>query len=253
MNDEFDVPGDWHESFFTGPVNAFWEGMMPPEATAADAAFAARHLAAPTGGRILDIPCGAGRHALALAAEGYQVTGVDISEDAIHRATAAARERRLPATFLRSDMRRFEVDRPFDGILCLGNSVSYFDTADVDLFFGNLAQNLVRGGRLILDSGCCAESIFPVQGERRLAFERGSYEARMRYDPRTSRLCTAAELHLDGEVHRLRYAHYVLTAGALVRLLEAAGLRTLGLYADTDDRPFLAGSPRLLLAAARTG
>jgi cyclopropane fatty-acyl-phospholipid synthase-like methyltransferase len=225
--------------------------MVPAEATAADVAFARRHLAAPPGARILDIPCGAGRHALALAAGGYEVTGVDLSEDAVCRATEAARERRLPATFVRSDMRRFEADQAFDGAICLGNSTSYFDTEETAVFFRTLAQSLEPGGRLVLDSYCCAESIFPLQHERSLVFEGGAYEARMAYDPMTSRLCTAAELRLGDESYTLRYAHYVFTAGELVRMLKEAGLGTLALYGDTESAPFVAGSPRLLLVASR--
>ena len=251
MNNDFDVPENWYESFFTGPANAFWEKMVPAEATAADIAFAARHLALAKGAKILDVPCGAGRHALALAEHGYEVTGVDLSEEAIGRATACASERGLPVRFIRSDMRRFEADGAFDGAICFGNSISYFDAGGSALFFRKLAQSLNPGGRLILDSFSCAESIFPLQPVRQLTFEGGAYDARMAYDAMTSRLCTAAELRLGNEVHKLRYAHYVVTAGALVHQLEEAGLRTLALYGDTEDTPFAAGSRRLLLVADR--
>jgi cyclopropane fatty-acyl-phospholipid synthase-like methyltransferase len=223
--------------------------MVPPEATAADLDFVLRHIGAAPPARLLDLPCGAGRHALGLAARGYQVTGVDISRDAIARASAAAAG--LPARFVCADMREFRASAPFDAILCLGNSVAYFDVEGMRGFFAGLAANLRPGGRLVLDSYSCAESLLPLVEEREIAFAAGRYHSELAYDSLNSVLKTRAELILDGETHRLLYAHQVVTSGELVRLLGAAGLAVEALYADTDDAPYAPGCPRLLLAATR--
>jgi cyclopropane fatty-acyl-phospholipid synthase-like methyltransferase len=251
MQTDFDVPANWYEHFFTGPVNRFWETMVPPEITAADLAFVERHIAVAPPARILDVPCGAGRHALALAERGFSVTGVDLSKDAVARATAAAAAAGLPARFVRSDMRDFAADDPFDAALCLGNSIGYFGPPGMTAFFGRLAAALRRGGRLVLDTSICAESILPPPQEREIAFERGSYRSRYAYDAMESVLKTEAELMLDGERHQLRYAHHIVTSGTLVQMLHEAGLATLALHGGTDDVPFAPGNPRLLLVAER--
>jgi cyclopropane fatty-acyl-phospholipid synthase-like methyltransferase len=253
MQSHFTVPEDWYENFFTAPVNHFWERMVPPEAARADAGFVTRHIGAPPPAHLLDIPCGAGRHALALAESGYRVTGVDLSADAVARASEAAGARSLPARFVRNDMRRFRLDAPADGIVCLGNSIGYSGIDGMAEFFVALAGNLRTGGRLILDSHVCAESLFPIAPERELRFEGGSYSAELRYDVMRSSLQTRALLRLGDEVHELLYAHQVVTSGELVRLLQGAGLRTLEMCADTDGAPYAAGSPRLLLVAERLG
>jgi cyclopropane fatty-acyl-phospholipid synthase-like methyltransferase len=250
MRHDFDVPSNWYEQFFTAPVNRFWEAMVPPEATAADLDFVLRHIGVAPPARLLDLPCGAGRHALGLAARGYKVTGVDISEDAIQRASAAGAG--LPARFLRADMRDFRAPAPFDAILCLGNSVAYFDVAGMGAFFAGLAANLRPGGRLVLDSYSCAESLLPLVEEREIAFPGGRYGAELAYDPLRSVLKTRAELTLDGDTHQLLYAHQVVTSGELVRLLGAAGLAVEALYADSDDAPYAPGCSRLLLTATRS-
>ncbi|MFL6846688.1 MAG: class I SAM-dependent methyltransferase [Allosphingosinicella sp.] len=249
MNQDFDVPSHWYESFFTAPVNRFWETMVPPEATATDLAFVARHIGVEPPARLLDVPCGAGRHALALARAGFEVTGIDLSAEAIARAAAAGAG--LPARFVRSDMREFAVDSPFDGAICLGNSLGYFAAEGLEAFLARLAASLRSGARLILDSYTCAESIFPLQEEREIAFEGGSYRSLYAYDPVGSVLKTEAVLTLDGESHLLRYAHHVVTSGALVSVLRDTGFGLLGLYADTEDAPFAPGLPRLLLVAGR--
>jgi cyclopropane fatty-acyl-phospholipid synthase-like methyltransferase len=251
MHIDIDVPSDWYEQFFTGPVNKFWEEAVPPESTIADLDFVERHLAIGPPARILDMPCGAGRHALGLARRGYDVTGVDLSEDAIVRAAAAAAG--LAARFVRSDMRDFAAETPFDAMICLGNSTGYFGPDGMKSFFGIMASNVRPGGRLILDSHVCAETIFPLQGERELAFAGGTYCSRNSYDAMASTLKTEAVLTLDGEVHRLLYAHHVVTSGAMVRLLGEAGFRTLALHGDTEGAPFAPGAQRLLLVAERSG
>jgi len=250
MTDDIDVPSNWYEDFFTGPVNLFWETMVPPEATTADVAFLGRHLPPPPAS-LLDVPCGAGRHALALARRGYEMVGVDLSEEAIGRASAAAAAEALPARFLRADMRRFPVEAPFDAAICLGNSLGYFGTAGLGAFFERLAAAIRPDGRLVLDTHVCAESLLPLPEQRTIAFERGSYSCRMRYDVMTSVLKTEAILVLDGEPHRLLYAHHVITSGELVRMLAAAGFATEALHADPQETPYAPGSPRLLLVARR--
>ena len=71
----------------------------------------------PAGGAVLDLGCGAGVPvARALAADGYEVTGVDVSEVQIRRA-----RRLVPrARFLRADATRVELPAgSFDAVVCL--------------------------------------------------------------------------------------------------------------------------------------
>jgi cyclopropane fatty-acyl-phospholipid synthase-like methyltransferase len=251
MTVDFDVPSNWYEAFFTAPVNRFWEKMVPPEATAADIAFVLRHLGTKPPARLLDVPCGAGRHSLALARLGFDVAGFDLSEEAIGRAAAAAAAESLPARFRRADMRAFAAEAAFDGAICLGNSLAYFGPEGMAAFLGRLAASVRPGGRLVLDSHCCAESLLPLPAEREIAFEGGSYRSRLHYDVMTSVLKSEAMLVLDGASHRLLYAHHVVTSGELVRRLAAKGFVAEALYADTQDAPYAPGAPRLLLVARR--
>ena len=53
-----------------------WLQAIPQEHTLAEASFIQEMLGLPVPSKVLDVPCGAGRHSLALAAAGYQMTGV---------------------------------------------------------------------------------------------------------------------------------------------------------------------------------
>lgn len=60
-------------------------------------------------GHALDLGCGSGAHAVALAARGWRVTGVDQVGRALARARKRAVERGAPVTFVRGDVTRLDV------------------------------------------------------------------------------------------------------------------------------------------------
>ena len=81
--------------------------------------------------RILDLPCGQGRHAIELARRGYDVTGVDLSPFMLKVAEERARAEGVRVRWLAGDMREAIADARFDVVLNLFTSLGYFaDEAD---------------------------------------------------------------------------------------------------------------------------
>lgn len=64
----------------------------------------------PPGGRVLDVACGRGRHALWLAAAGFQVHAVDRAPDALEGLRRTARGRALPVEAWERDLEAEDVD-----------------------------------------------------------------------------------------------------------------------------------------------
>lgn len=83
--------------------------------------FLVEALGLEAGTRVLDVGCGPGRHALALARRGMRVHGVDISSAFIDVATAIAQREGLDesATFERADARTINLPGVFDAAICL--------------------------------------------------------------------------------------------------------------------------------------
>ena len=62
------VPSNWFESFFHGVAVDLWLQAVPPEHTREEAARLEQRLELTPGAEVLDVPCGAGRLTLELAA-----------------------------------------------------------------------------------------------------------------------------------------------------------------------------------------
>jgi SAM-dependent methyltransferase len=84
--------------------------------TAQEVEFLVDELGLDAGMRLLDVGCGPGRHAHALAAWGVEVVGVDISQRFVDLAT---RDAPAGATFVRADARALAFDAEFDAAISL--------------------------------------------------------------------------------------------------------------------------------------
>lgn len=93
----------WEEQWATDPEGAG----VPDRIVAAEAAGLEP-------GRALDLGCGAGEVALALAVRGWAVTGVDLAERAVALARARAAARGLAATFVAADATRWSPPHPYE-------------------------------------------------------------------------------------------------------------------------------------------
>ncbi|MGH9460041.1 MAG: class I SAM-dependent methyltransferase, partial [Vicinamibacteria bacterium] len=95
----------WYESFFQGIALEMWRKAVSPEQTRLEVDFLERVLGLTKASRVLDVPCGYGRHSLKLASRGYRVTGVDQSPQMIEEGRAAAVDAGLEIEWRNQDMR----------------------------------------------------------------------------------------------------------------------------------------------------
>lgn len=248
-----DTPRPWFEDFFHGLATELWRRAVTPEQTTAEARFLARELRLRAGDRVLDAPCGFGRHALALAGDpGCAVDGIDISAEYVAEAQAAAAAHPGPGRVhvAQGDIRALPAEKLYDAACCLGNSFGYGDHDDSRAFLAGVAAALRPGGRFALHTATVAESLLPSlepTDEHRF----GDLVMRIEnaYDATASRLDSAMEFERGGVVQQAVASHHVYTVAELLRMLTDAQLRPLGTYADTEGTPYALGSPQLYVVA----
>lgn len=110
----------------------------------------ANWLRLPAGSRILDLCCGMGRHSVALADEGYRVTGLDLSKVLLAEARKLDNSGRI--TWVEGDMRRLPLDGPFDAVVNLFTSFGYFEEEQENArVLAEMGRVLAPGGKFIID------------------------------------------------------------------------------------------------------
>jgi 2-polyprenyl-3-methyl-5-hydroxy-6-metoxy-1,4-benzoquinol methylase len=82
--------------------------------------------------RVLDMACGSGHHATALASYGCRVVGIDVSQAMLDVAQELAQKECLTPEFKLGDITKLEevVEGKFDLIICLGNSLALLPSLD---------------------------------------------------------------------------------------------------------------------------
>jgi len=98
-------------------------------------------------GRILDVGCGAGSHSLYLQEKGFEVTAIDISENAIKACALRGVTHAKVKDILEV------ADEQFDTILLLMNGTGIFGTlAATSKYLQHLKSLLAPGGQILVDS-----------------------------------------------------------------------------------------------------
>jgi SAM-dependent methyltransferase len=241
---------NWFEYFFHGVALDLWRKCVTPEQTRAEVDFLEKALGKKK--RLLDLPCGNGRHSLELAKRGCQVTGVDLSAEFIQEATTAAKAAGARARFIQGDVRRLRWHSEFDGALCMGNSFGYFEYVDMVGFVRGVSRALKPGGHFVIQTGGAAESVLPGLKEREwYQMEDILFAIQNRYWADRSCLETEGAFVRNGKTEQRRWWQWVYTVGEIRRLLEQAGLVTRDLFGSLDRQPYKLGDSQLLLVAEK--
>ncbi|MDD3089436.1 MAG: class I SAM-dependent methyltransferase [Candidatus Omnitrophica bacterium] len=150
----------WYESLFENYAHKYDKECFV-QGTVGECDFIEQEIKQNKSLKILDIGCGTGRHAIEMTKRGYNVTGVDLSENQIKRAKEKAEEAGLSIDFQIQDAR----DLPFDGefdlaiMLCEGG-FSLMETDEMNFeILKNASKALKSKGKLIFTA---LNGLFPL-------------------------------------------------------------------------------------------
>lgn len=103
-------------------------------------------------GQLLELACGTGRLGVLLAQAGYQVTGLDLSENMLALAQRHADEAAVTLPLLQGDMLDLSEIGTFDAVTCFADSFCYLpDITTVQRAFEQVAQHLTAAGEFLFD------------------------------------------------------------------------------------------------------
>jgi len=243
---------NWYKTFFNGLALEVWTTVITPEYTNAEVQFIKELIYNSTGSNILDVPCGNGRHSIALAKEGYPVTSIDIAEEYICNLRDITAKELLPITPIQADILEYELTGEFDLALCLGNSFSYFNYYLLLEFARKINNALSKGGSFLVNTGAIAESILPtVQQKDWIEVEDILLLSERCYHSEDSVVQSNYRIIKQGQTEIKTAYHYVFTLAEIRRLLAEAGFSEIKQYGALDKSPYKLGDRQAYIVAKK--
>ena len=203
---------------------------------------------------VLDLGCGTGNVTLPLAARGYGMIGVDISEEML--AEARDRDEEGKVLWLCQDMRAFELYGTVEGVVCTLDGINHLtERADVEQCFSLVHNYLVPNGIFIFDFNS-PYKFENVYGERDYILETdGVLCAWQNTYSREEGLCRF-DISLFVEDEDGAYERYdvsecerMYSARTVVEMLQKEGFKLLALCDGYTDAPAHDKSERITVIA----
>ena len=234
----------------------FYGYMFSPERFAAAPDEVARILALTkcSGGSVLDLCCGPGRHSVEFAKAGFQVTGVDKSTFLLERAREHVSRSGVAVEFVQEDMRNFVRPASFDLACSMFTSFGYFKDPDEDLqVLRNIHESLKEKGALIIEAHGKETLARIWQGTMSTDLADGSWivhRTQVRDD--WSRVFAKWTLLKDGQGKDFVFDHTIYSGRELKERLLAAGFKQVQLFGGLHGIPYGLEAQRLVAVAYKT-
>ncbi len=246
-------PREWFDD------DAFWREMyryMFPERRfegAQEEVEKAVALTQPPGKAALDLCCGPGRCSIALAQDGFDVTGVDRTRYLLDQARARAKAARVKVRWVQQDMRDYVRADSFDLVLSMFTSFGYFDDKQQDLLvLQNILTSLRPGGACLIDVIAKERlaQVFKATSSQSMPDGTTLVERREVIDDWT-RLRNEWILIRNGRAKTFRFHHTIYSAQELRDRLEHVGFVDVTAYGSLDGDAYGLGSPRLIMVGRK--
>ncbi len=244
----------WQRIFADGSYLRLWSAHLTPERTEREVAGVLDLLRPTPGAAILDLACGQGRIAVPLAQRGYRVTGLDLSEQLLDVAHAAADAAGVGVEWHRADMRDIPAKWAgrFDYIINIFTAFGYFeDEAENQRVLAGVARALKPGGRFLIES-------MNRDGVMGRFQERNWHEAdgllvctEVSFDPISGMASTVDQWNEGGERQSLHHSVRLYTPTELAAMLQAAGLKLVATYGGLAGGELTHESWRMVLVAEK--
>ena len=207
------------------------------------------------GKKLLDLACGTGTCAVLFAKKGFEVYGIDVSEDMLEQARKKISAMFYNIGFSCQDLRNFKLEKKVDVVTCLYDSMNYLlEEEDVRQAFGSAYNALNNGGAFIFDLNT-EYALSVVWGNGVMRRREGGFPSLWRnfYDPETH----TGTLHLTWtikengskkeyyETHRER----AYPNSRIEEFLKEAGFKEAMIFSHRTFEPPAEISPRVMVVA----
>jgi SAM-dependent methyltransferase len=255
----------WWRTYFDERYFEMHDPLFSEERSRGEVAGMRELLALPVGARVLDAPCGWGRHTQLLAEAGCDAFGADLSYDLLRRADRQPRAgsaRRwgmeLDAwlvPYAAADIRALPfADGSFDAVINVFTSLGLFLSDEEDVAALGEARRVLRAGGALLLESMHRDEVMASYAERDMWSLPDGTEVRVQrhFDAVAGVSHERLRWRRGVERGRKRHSLRLRTATEIDGLLGAAGFGDVEYFGDWDGAPFHHSSESLI-AVARCG
>jgi SAM-dependent methyltransferase len=101
--------------------------------------------------RLLDVPCGYGRHSISLAKLGFDIVGFDLNKDHLVAARSKAQQEKVNMRFEQGNMLNLSYSGEFDAVINMFYSFGFFDSDEENLqVLRNFRRALKPKGKFLM-------------------------------------------------------------------------------------------------------
>jgi len=237
----------------------FWHELYPflfPESRFSKASEEVENIIKLSGkntGKVLDLACGPGRHAVEFFRRGFTVTGLDKSPYLLSRAEEKAQKDGAKIEWVEEDMRKFCREESFDLVVNLFTSFGYFELFEDDLkVVQNVHKSLKKGGKLVLDLNGKENIARHFQASSCIEHENGSLLIeRHRITEDWERIENEWIMVKKGKSQKFSFKLRLYSARELKELLEKAGFEKNKVFGSFAGDPYDEEALRLIAVAEK--
>ncbi len=208
---------------------------------------------------LLDIACGEGSFAVAMAQRGCHVTGIDQSRQMIRLAKVRARKAGAEADFMVEDMRSLPYEEEYDLVTCFFDSLNYLlAVKDLHEAFQGAHQALRPGGYFIFDMNTIyglavdwmrSQTYINNEAEDFIEIHQQDFDYENQIASMTITIFEKQGKHWD----RFEEVHFErgYPIADIQFLLEQVGFETIGMYGNLEKRSEVQNTSSRVWFAAR--
>lgn len=238
---------DWCKDYFDEWYGELILDSIPAEITKQQTNLLIRSLLLDPKKTVMDLGCGKGRHALALAREGYQVTALDFSQSYIEELTTQSQKESLSIRTLLQDMRCWNESDRYHALYMMFTSFGYYSDEENEKIIFLIASSLKKGGRFLLDIENREYILKFFIHEKWREKENGFLLERHKFFPLTSWLTTKRVfVNKTGEQKQSVRQYRLYSAHEIIHLAKKAGLSLVESMGDYSGIQFQINSPRII-------
>ncbi len=242
-----------NDSFFDGHYKDIWKSMIPDELTGKEVDFMLPYFNLQPGSKVLDLMCGYGRHAIALARKGIFVTAIDNLGDYTSEIGETGEKEQLPLKVIRADVMNYTINDQYDLALCMGNSLNFFNAADTIKLLSNVSAHLKKGGYLLINTWSIAEIAiknFNPKSWSTIGDLKFLADSTFLFQP--NRIETVSTtIAPDGKTEVKTGVDYIFSLNEMESMLQTAGLALKEVYSIPGRKKFTIGEPRAYILAMK--